>query len=200
MRAALSSVQKAYEQTSTTPLSFLEWIEMIRDIHSFTDRFYSKEETLWLREGYESEPEPMDTSFVGTIIDAANPLSEQAQRFMNGFNYGLIERTVPPLTPPSPHVGNIVVSPKAILENYKKVREGAVKKVIYEINQILNNPERVNSIATYDLSRGIVSLEIHLLSSIDGIHVEVFEALKTAGWKSTYIEGVLTIEATVPTK
>lgn len=200
MRAALSNVQKAYEQVSTAPLSFLEWVEMIRSIYSFTDRFYSKEETLWLRKGYESKPEPMDTSFVGTIIDAANPLSEQAQRFMIGFNYGLIERTVPPLTPPSPHVGNTVISPKALLDKFKSMHANAVKRVIDEINDILDNPERVDSFATYDLSRGIVSLEIRLQSPIDGIHVEVFEALKTAGWKSTYIEGVLTIEATVPTK
>lgn len=199
MRQVINEVRDAYAQTFNEPFTTGHWLHLVVMIWSERERFYVSTEFAWV------DKHPMDTSFTDIILGGLS-----TEKFLDGFNEGLINHVIdknngtlpetiaeafypnesddldpPPRQREQGEVGRAgmaVKSPANFLQNLARVRNNAIQKAIDEINSILDNDEYVRSIASYDLGKGKVILELKLQSPLDGILSDVMKTIEQAGW------------------
>lgn len=113
------------------------------------------------------------------------------------FDYGpsdCVDRSVD--AGPLGRAGMTVASSAGLLLNLAKIQVNTAQKAIDEINGILDDTKLVDTIASYDLARRKVTVEMKLETSLGGILADVFVALEKAGWSPTFTtDGILRLEA-----
>lgn len=163
MQATMREVCDVYAQTYNEPFTLGHWLHLVVMIWAERERFYVLTDFAWV------DKHPMDTSFTDIILKGIGDEVPGIE---------LIHKTIDNVG----RAGMTVASPKDLLENLAHVRNNAIQKAIDEINGILDDEERVRSLAAYDLAKGKVIVDLQLQSPLGGILDEVMKAIEQAGW------------------
>lgn len=200
MKEAITKVTDAYMGTFAEEFMMGHLLHLVTMIWSERNRFYIYTDFAWV-----DKVGRADTSFTETILAGVDE-EPNLTGILNitdipQTNHCLTAAHIQGATGDMGRAGMTVASPGELLGKLEHIRNNAVQKAIDEINSILDDEERVSSLASYDLTRGKVILELKLENSLGGILAEVLGAVEKAGWAvSSSVDGTLRLEASQPLK